>query len=489
MKKIAIAILSLLITCSCESFLDVEKLGVNTIEGFFSTIEGLKSAGVGLHSELLEFYDNVYLKMGDVQGDKVYALRSNAGEAILLVYDFESLESHDGGFPYTAWNKGYNVITNANEIILYAPKLLEKYPRQAEVVNTELGYAYFVRGCVLFNLCNIYSQPYDFTSDASHLGVVPVSQIPSFEDKLARASIGKCYDRVIKDLETALEYFGDDTVPSVYYASGLACEAMLARVYLYMKDYESAAKYSSLVMSKVSLTPRSSYVDMFRQAQNTPGEAIFRLNTYDEGASMRSLCDPTGNQDIRPDEDFVNTFSDDDIRKKLMTFVGEKEDDPYEGEVFSAVCKYLPYKGVEAAKENRRADHFVLRVSEMYLIHAEALCLGKEKDLKAAEDDVKAIRARALGVDPGSIALSYSNAAELDRIIQEERAKELCFEGHRFFDLKRRHEDIIRSDKTSSNCKKLTWPSYRYAMPIAHLEMQANPYMVQTEGYNEAMEQ
>lgn len=33
--------------------------------------------------------------------------------------------------------------------------------------------------------------------------------------------------------------------------------------------------------------------------------------------------------------------------------------------------------------------------------------------------------------------------------IQLQRRLELAFEGHRFFDLKRRHEDVIRDDKGS----------------------------------------
>ena len=119
----------------------------------------------------------------------------------------------------------------------------------------------------------------------------------------------------------------------------------------------------------------------------------------------------------------------------------------------------------------------------MYLIHAEALCLGPDKDLKTAADDIKALRARALGTDPSTIDIGYSSAVDLDRIIQEERAKELCYEGHRFFDLKRRHEDIVRPATTSSHLKTLKYPHYRYVLPIAHLEMQANESMVQNENY------
>ncbi|MGN0202837.1 MAG: RagB/SusD family nutrient uptake outer membrane protein [Candidatus Cryptobacteroides sp.] len=484
MKRYLYIIIPLILTVSsCTSFLNVEQLGKNTIEGFFATPDGLSSAGIGLHRALLEYYDDEYIKLAELQGDNLDVLRANCNEANLLVYDFESEEAHDAGHPYSAWNKGYDVITNANEILKYAPKLLEKYPAKEDLVQQELGYAYFVRAVMTFNLTNIYGQAYDYTPDASHLGVVPVDRIPGFDDALPRKSVGECYDFIISDLHKSVEAFGNDDIPSVYYVSAPAAKAMLARVYLYKKDYVNAAKYAKEIMDRFELVPREKYVDMFRRASSTVGECIFRLNTYDAGSGMRSFCDPTGLQDARPDAAFTATFEDNDIRKELFTFVGEAEDKEYEGKEYSAICKYLPYKGGITDEANRRWDYPVLRVSEMYLIHAEALCLGPEKNLEEAAADIKALRARALGVSPSEISLNYSSAGELDRIIAQERAKELCYEGHRFFDLKRRHEDIVRPENTSSKLVRLNYPHYRYVLPIAHLEMQANDSMIQNENY------
>lgn len=478
-----LATMVLFVAESCNPFLNVEQLGKNTIEGFFSTPDGLASAGIGLHRALLEYYDDEYIKLAELQGDNLDVLRTNCNEANLLIYDFESEEAHDAGHPYSAWNKGYDVVTNANQILEHAPRLLEKYPSKKDLVQQELGYAYFVRAVMIFNLTNIYGQAYDYTPDASHLGVVPVDRIPGFNDALPRKSVKECYDLVISDLHNAIDSFGTDEISSVYYASAPAAKAMLARVYLYKKDYENAAKYAKEMMDRFPLVARGDYVNMFRRASGTVGEGIFRLNTYDAGSGMRSFCDPTGSQDARPEESFVATFQDNDIRKELFTFVGEPEDKEYDGQSFSAICKYLPYKSGVAEEANRRWDYPMLRVSEMYLIHAEALCLGPQKDLAAAAEDIKALRARALGVAPSDITLNYTSAESLDKIIQEERTKELCYEGHRFFDLKRRHEDVVRPESTSSKLTRLTYPHYRYVLPIAHLEMQANESMIQNENY------
>ena len=133
--------------------------------------------------------------------------------------------------------------------------------------------------------------------------------------------------------------------------------------------------------------------------------------------------------------------------------------------------------------ENRRCDPAILRVSEMYLIHAEALCLGSS-DTKGAADDIKALRARALGKPASEVSLVYTGTDGLDRLIQEERSRELCFEGHRFFDLKRRGEDLVRPSTTTSTLRRLNYPDYRYVLPISQMEMQANDSMTQNENYD-----
>ena len=485
MKKLFIIIAASLSIAGCTSFLNVETLGKSTISGFFADIDGLQAAGLGLHRLVTELYDDDYIRLGELPADNIFLYRVNSSEAIQLVYDFRSMPADNSGYPYNFWKHAYEVCTNANNILFYGEQLLKSFPESADIINRHFGYAYFARALAIFNLCNVYAMPYDYTADASHMGVVAINYIPGFDAELPRDTMKKCYDQIIADLKKGIECFGDDAARTPTYISGLACKALLARVYLYMKDYENAAACAKEVMDVVPLTPRSEYVDMFRKAQNFPGEAIFRLNTYDSGNSMRNFCSPLSQQEAAPDATFLASFQNGDIRKELFTYVGEKEDgDEYVGKVYTAICKYLPIKAGESKKENRRCDHFVLRVSEMYLIHAEALCLSGG-DLNAAADDVKALRARALGKNPSEIVLNYSGTDGLDKLIQDERNKELCFEGHRFFDLKRRGEDIVRPATTSSTLTKLEYPDYRYALPIAQLEMQSNDSMIQNPGYEE----
>src|SRR5690606_22378747 len=78
----------------------------------------------------------------------------------------------------------------------------------------------------------------------------------------------------------------------------------------------------------------------------------------------------------------------------------------------------------------------VIRVSEVYLNRAEAYAYSGEDDL--AREDVNRIRSRAgLGLIPGTVT-----GDDLKAEIALQRRLELAFEGHRFFDLKRRGQDI-----------------------------------------------
>ena len=484
MKKLfSICFATLTITAGCTSFLNVETLGKSTISGFFSDLDGLRAAGLGLHRLICEFYDDDYIRMGELAGDNIFLYRVNSSQNILLLYDFASRPSDNTGYPQLLWKAGYEICTNANNILYYGEPLYGQYPESRELIDKHFGYAYFARALAIFDLCNVYAMPYDYTADASHIGVVAIDYVPGFDSELGRNTVKECYDLILSDLHKAIECFGEESERTPNYISALACKALLARVYLYMKDYANAAIYAKEVMDAVPLTPRGDYVNMYRRAQNYPGEGILRMNTFDTGSGMRSFCTPLSGQTATVDPVFLSTFRDEDIRKELFTYVAEPEDGPeYEGNVYTAICKYLPLKGGESNAENRRCDHFVLRVSEMYLIHAEALCLGMN-DTKGAAEDIKALQARALGKSPSEINLAYTGVDGLDRLIQEERSKELCFEGHRFFDLKRRGEDVVRRAGSSSSVALLRYPDHRYVLPISQLEMQSNDKMVQNENY------
>jgi hypothetical protein len=129
------------------------------------------------------------------------------------------------------------------------------------------------------------------------------------------------------------------------------------------------------------------------------------------------------------------------------------------------------------------ADAKIFRTGEMYLIRAEARAeLGQFTGANSAESDINTLRAaRIAGYTPVTFA---SKDAAIDAIMLE-RFKELAFEGHRFWDLRRRNLPVTRigTDAPSATGATLSAGHFRFILPIPNAEMQANKLMVQNAGY------
>ena len=140
-----------------------------------------------------------------------------------------------------------------------------------------------------------------------------------------------------------------------------------------------------------------------------------------------------------------------------------------------------------------RAPWIFIRLSEMYLVYAEAQYnLGNEP---LARMYVNMIRNRV------NLPDILSSGDELFKDIQHERRIELMFEGHRFFDVRRwmiadvtENEDMIGLDWTKSGSGVLTyvsktvqtrnWGDKLYYLPIPADEMQKSTLLDQNTGYN-----
>jgi hypothetical protein len=98
------------------------------------------------------------------------------------------------------------------------------------------------------------------------------------------------------------------------------------------------------------------------------------------------------------------------------------------------------------------------RLSDVMLMRAEALVqLGStagDDYMRKAFNMVQAVHARAL-LDPATDSLKWStfsgkSQSEMEQLVMEERQRELCFEGKRWFDLLRfnyRHVEGVEYNK------------------------------------------
>lgn len=123
------------------------------------------------------------------------------------------------------------------------------------------------------------------------------------------------------------------------------------------------------------------------------------------------------------------------------------------------------------------SDTKVLRLSEMYLIAAEASLPASEAD---AKNYVNYITSRR-----GAQEITSTGNQLFEDIITERR-KELAFEGDRYLDLLRLKREVVRSDNYPSTARNKPYSDFRRILPIPQTETDANPAIKaqQNPGYN-----
>ena len=471
LKYLILSLLSISAFESC-SFLEVENYGKSDTDAFFAELDGLRTAREGLYSTTYDLCEYLY-QYAELAGDCVQA-SSIITDTDGSYYQYNFLTDTSTAMELTTagyiWKNGYVVLSNVNTLLSYIGSLKENYPNDTDEIERIAAEALYLRAFAHFALVSCYAQPYNYTEDASHIGIPIVDHIISPKETIVRSSVAKVYEQILADLNDAHKILGNAAPRDAHYVSGMACNALLARIYLHMGNYPEAEACANRVISSIELTPAEQYQAMFT-GQELGSEAIFRLSGAYASIRLRTFYDYESPNFI-PATDFLKTFRNaDDIRLTLM-----KAPDGQ-----TACMKY--YDTTNAALEDKFYHITVSRASEMYLARAEALCM--QNKLEDAAADIASLRARALNVTKEEAAFNYNNnQRELLRLIKEEYQKEMCFEGHRFFDLARWNDDIVRSEDTNSIVKKLDYPDYRFALPIPRVEMDANPDMEQNEGYN-----
>lgn len=455
-----------LITISCDKFLEVDTVGRTTMPNFFSDVPGLKAGLVGTYSKMFDYYSDEFYKYPDVAGNMIDLNLISEDVDMIDQFDFTSSPEQELGAVGMIWRRILETMANANNVLEYAPPLIERFPNSKRDIELIQAEALFIRALGHFDLSRVYAQPYNYTTDASHLGVPVLLITPGPDDLPSRATMNKVYEQVIDDLLTAEELFGDAPFKDSYHISKTAVQALLARVYLYKGDWENAILYATNVINKTSLAYGEDYLAMYHNL--VPGkEAILRLDGTLKNKSLGNKFYSKESPIALPADTLINLFDkENDIRFNLFDERGDSSGE-YSTTKYTIMTSFTP--------DTERYDPFILRVSEMYLIRSEAYL--KTDQLDKSANDLKTIVARALDEDESSIELDYVDKEDLFALIKEERAKELSFEGHNFFDIVRYNDDLIRGVSTTSNVKLLTYPNDLFVLPIPQKELDANENM------------
>jgi starch-binding outer membrane protein, SusD/RagB family len=477
--SIIVGIVALLVFfTACEDFLYQEPRLSQTNELTLSTFEGLQSATLGAYTPLYSsnWYGRDFPVTADLKGGNSKKGPISSGR-FFTEYLWNNTPQASNGL----WTTAYNLIARVNNVINVIEDGFEE-PGIAQADLDELvAECKFLRGLAYFDLARLFCQPIAQGAGASQLGV-PVVLVTELGQP-ARNTLGEVYAQIESDLLAA-----EADLPTVSpnggtdakgWATKYAAQALLARYYLYTEDWQSAADYATAVIS-------SAQFPVYTAAQYTTWdqggvwgtdgapEIIFEIYGS-EGNSSHSNWDvisyimsPEGYGDICASHDVYDLYEDTDVRKGMF----RNYEPNYVNDLWS-----LKYPG-KAPDGNLREDNIpVLRISEMYLIRAEAILHGASVSGATAHGDLNTIRGNrgASLLDAGTTTLNS---------VYQERRMELCFEGHELFDLARTGRNLVRVDYSGAVNQNIDFPDYRWAMPIPQAELDANENMEQNPGYN-----
>lgn len=317
----------------------------------------------------------------------------------------------------------------------------------------------------------------------------------------ARKPISDVYASIIADCEVALAKAptSNSAPASKFRASKGAANAMLAKVYATMPnpDWSKCKQYCDAVIAG-GYTLMPTYNHLFDNAHEGNAESIWEVNGGGAGSPINAWCtDVFQGQNWKkfntPSHAIYDAFKnngeiatgpspanpvkrgDVSILKKPTTFA-----DPY-----WALLSKFPYPN-KMRKSDGTQNFYLFRLADILLLKAEAL--AHTGDLSGALTLVNQVRARV--TLPALTAFTDSNDA-INKILKE-RFTELCFEGQRWFDLKREGKALeILAQQTYTPLSGIATPlpyvgnlsQNDLLWPIPQSILDNNPNLTQNPGY------
>lgn len=368
----------------------------------------------------------------------------------------------------SAWGEYYRIIDRANRVLMAMDQVTVPAAEQA-TKDRYKGELLAIRAYSHFELLRAYASSYQ--PDAMGVPYMKTSVIGT----PGRESFQEVINNAKADLAAA-----KDLIPATFTdktrITKNAVAAIQARVALYEKNWAEAITYSTEVIQAVPLATRAQFPGVWTDA-NDAG-VIWELKRVVGDTRMGDFFfrQSGGVVLYAPAFKLINSFDQtNDIR-----YASYIKYDPARGANKSA---YLVNKYIGGtASAPGLADIKLFRVAEMYLIRAEARA-ETAGQLEAGASDLNTLRAARI---TGYTAETFSSKENLISAIYTERFKELAFEGHRFFDLKRRNlpvERLAADAINTSGAVKLEPTAAQYALPIPSLELSVNKSLKQNPNY------
>ncbi|MBO9572083.1 MAG: RagB/SusD family nutrient uptake outer membrane protein [Chitinophagaceae bacterium] len=385
------------------------------------------------------------------------------------------------------WTNFYQYIYVCNAAV---EGLTNSTTLSSEVKKQLLGEAKFFRALCYFYLVNLY-------------GDVPLATTTSYETNrlLHRNSYLQVYEFIESELNEAKELLSAEFLSSSLKPSAdaervrpskWAANALLSRVYLYLRKYDLAITEASDIINATNLFTLELLNNVFIKNNM---ESIWQLqgvspgyNTHD--ATYYNLnADPIGFGYSKPvylSNHLLNAFEDGDERKNQWVGLYLEGSDSF---YFPYKYKIADYNPSIVSPFEQTEYHTVFRLGEQYLIRAESLAMTGR--LTEAISDINTLRGRARSLptpeipDPLPDLPDNLSPENLITAIAHERQIELFSEwGHRWLDLKRTNQansimEVISLEKGG------TWQETDQLYPLPYRDLTKNPNLAghQNPGY------
>jgi hypothetical protein len=477
---------ALLFCNSCKKFLEEKPQTFLTPDNFYQTAADATAALNGVFSglEAQAYYGRTTWIISENSADLLYSPNSNSDRYTLYLNTYTSTNGEIANW----WNSSYKMIKGANDVIAHVPNV--KMDTVAR--NNIVGNARFLRAMAYFDLVRSFGDVPLVT--APIVGSTDTNLYPH------RMPSAKVYQQIISDLQYAESNCpAENKISSGNkgYVSTGAASAMLARVYLTRastsfadpNDNQNALAECNKVLGYSYYNLLPTYQDIFDCAKKYGPEHIFCIQF--------GLPPSTGNITLRMftpqalggsasffcQNNFFNTgySADDSIRRNWN--VANKALSITTGKVVSATAFFYKYRDSLWTNQsnNSRVNWIVLRLADVYLMQSEAMN-NIDPTNPAKFNGLNTVRARAGLKDPATQQLNMTNtptaSAFVDSLVAD-RARELCVEGERRWDLIR-----LGRFKQRMATLLITIDDAHMLLAIPQAELQVNKNLTQNPGLN-----
>lgn len=389
-------------------------------------------------------------------------------------YRYEESSNNNGGAE-DLWLQSYKAIGNLNLVLANIDNAEGNTATKKQVKAEALA----LRGMIYFDLARTFAYPW--IKEGEKAQGIPLKLSPR-KIVTDRGNLGATYKQIISDLTQGLQLIKNDTWAEggTKYITKTGINALLARVYLYKQDWRNALNYAKKVIAvrgENYLMGVNNYV-----FNDYTSESIFEISIGNEnsvgsnGLGAQFDYREGGQGDVIATKTFVKLLKvyKGDPRANLLT--KDKEGTKM------AFVKYINRTGGSGLSIHNVP---VIRLSEMYLIAAEACANGAGSETEAHQYINTLIRKRTTDFKTHKVT-EVGNA--LKKRILEERRRELALEGHGVYDYIRTGTDIVRPKdehvNTGVNVNNLNISAFspQTIYPIPAIEVKASG-IAQTKGY------